>query len=121
MLRNDRTVAQLRKKIDAGTANMRELQKLTQAAGLAAGELMGKKLHKEFPDGQISQADVRRVISPIRRENFSFVSKMTAEFQKKIYEDDSLGINPVTPEYDMVRENALVEEISRRSFTDEFY
>ena len=82
---------------------------------------MANQLHEGFPNGQISEEDVRRIISPIMKQDHSFVAEMSALLQNKRYEQASIGLKAAPPAYNMSQENDLVAEISRRSFEDGFF
>lgn len=120
-IRTDSAVQKIRKKMEAGTATHKELSRLASLAGEVAGKCMAEQLKEEFPNGQVSEADVRRVISPIMKQNHKFVTEMAVLLQNTKYEQAGVGLKASPPEYNMKREDELVEEISRRSFEDGFF
>lgn len=121
VLRLDKTIQIIRRKLEAGTATHKELSRLSSIAGRLAGECMANQLHEGFPNGQISEEDVRRIISPIMKQDHSFVAEMSALLQNKRYEQAGIGLKAAPPVYNMSQENDLVAEISRRSFEDGFF
>lgn len=120
-LRLDRTIQIIRHKLETGTATHKELNRLASIAGKLAGECMAGQLHEEFPNGQVSEEDVRRIISPIMKQNHSFVVEMSTLLQNKRYEQAGIGLKAAPPDYNKSREDDLVEEISQRSFENGFF
>ena len=119
-LQNDPTVKAMKKKLEDGTANSKDLDRLSAAAGVIAGECMVSRLKEEFPNGRISKDDVRRIISPIMKQNYGFVSEMAVLLQTAQYRKAGIGLKAVLPDYNTDREDELVAEISDRSFEDGF-
>ena len=117
-VRTDGTVQKIKKKIEAGTATHKELSRLASLVGAIAGRCMAEELQEEFPNGQISETDVRRIISPIMKQNHKFVTELSSVFQNGRYDKAGIGFRAVPPDYDTRREDELVKEISRRSFED---
>lgn len=115
-LRLDKTIERIRSKLEAGTATHKELSRLASIAGQIAGECMANRLREEFPNGQVSEEDVRRIISPILKQNHKFVTEMSTIFQNNRYKKAGIGFKSVPPEYNKRREDELVADISRRSF-----
>lgn len=120
-LRLDKTVRHIKKKLEAGTATHRELSRLASVSGQIAGVCMAEQLRTDFPNGQVSGEDVRRIISPIMKENHRFVTEMAVLLQNMKYQEIGVGLKASPPDYNIDRENELVEEISRRSFEDGFF
>ena len=117
----DRTIQRLENKIRSGKGTMKDAGDLGGAAGNVAAKLIGERMKEEFPNGQISAEDVRRVISPILRQMHTYVSEQTSVIINQMYQDAEIGLKAIIPEYDTYRENELVREISSRSFEDGFY
>lgn len=120
-IKADTAIQRIKTKLEAGTATHRELGRLASIAGKLAGECIADQLHEEFPNGQVSEEDVRRIISPIMKQNYSFVVEMSALLQNKRYEQAGVGLKADLPDYNKSREDELVKEISRRSFDNGFF
>lgn len=112
------TIRVLGQKVDKGSITAKEMNRLVGEYGKVAGELMAKQLMEQYPNGQVSEDDVRRIISPILRENYKLVTGITAKNLNAKYEKAGVGLKAVNPDYDIQRENELVREISQRSFED---
>ncbi len=119
-LERNSILSRLKEKLEEGDGTSKDLDKAALIAGSIAGELMAAQLEAAFPNGQIPEADVRTVVSPIMKENFAFVVKVAALLQNEQFRQAGIGLKAVAPEYDIQRENELVAEISRRSFEDGF-
>ncbi len=98
----------------------KELRKKTIAEGREAAKKAEKQLQELYPNGQISEDEVRAVLSPILRKLHDDVNQMSAETINQMNKDASIGLKALKPEYDIARENEMVTEISRRSFEDGF-
>lgn len=115
----DKNIQALRKKIAEEKAGIKELNKLASLAGKLMGICATRQLQEEFPDGHASKEDVRKIISPILRKNHQFVSEMAAAVQNAQYKRAGVGLKATIPEYNLSRENDLIEDIVQRSFADE--
>jgi len=120
-LKTDARIQKIQKKIEGGSSSFKDLDSLAAAAGIIAGECMAEQLREEYPDGQVPENEVRRIISPIMKENFKFVTEMAAAVQTAQYKKAGIGLKAVIPEYDTGREDELVKEISERSYEDGFF
>ena len=74
----------------------------------------------KYPEGKITEDEVRVILAPILRKLHKEVDKMTRETIDQMNEKAGIGLKAVSAEYDLERENELVKEISRRSFEDGF-
>lgn len=110
------TIRRLSQKLNGGELNAVEMNKLAAEYGRIAGECISNKLYEEYPTGQILEEDVRRIVSPILKQNHKFISEITAKYQNRQYRNAGVGIKTIIPEYNSYRENELVKDISKRSF-----
>lgn len=113
------TIRKLSQKAEKGTLSAGELGRMAAEYGKVAGECIRDQLLEEFPNGNVSEDDVRRIISPILKQNHKFVSEIAAAYQNELYQKAGVGLKATIPEYNKYREDELVKEISQRSFTDE--
>lgn len=118
MLMGSATIRVLKKKAEAGTITAKEMNKLCGEYGKVAGACAANALREKFPNGQITEENVRAIISPIRKQCFSLVCEATAMMVNQQYKKAGVGIKAVNPEYSIRREDEMVREISRRSFED---
>jgi len=120
-VRVDSAIQSIKKKLEVGTATHKDLSRLASLAGIIAGKCMADALREEYPNGQVLEADVRRIIAPIMKQNHKFVTEMAVLLQNAKYQQAGVGLKASPPDYNMKREDELVEEISRRSFEDGFF
>lgn len=121
VIENNAVIRGLKEKIEEGSINSKHLDKIASISGILAGKCMSEQLRNEFPNGQIQENDVRRIISPIMKANYKFVSEMAAIMQTTQYKKINVGLKAGIPEYNVAREDELVKEISARSFEDGFF
>lgn len=112
------TIRKLSQKAEDGALTARELNRLCEEYGKVAGSCMYDQLLEEYPNGRVSEEDVRRIISPILKQGHRYISEITAAYQNKKYKKAGVGLKAVFPEYNLNREDELVREISQRSFED---
>ena len=113
------TIRKLSQKADSGKLTSKELNRLAAEYGRIAGECIRDQLVEEYPNGHVSEEDVRRIVSPILRQNHKYVSAFASMFLDAQYRKEGVGLKAVVPDYDLRREDDLVKEISQRSFIDE--
>lgn len=113
------TIRKLSQKADSGKLTSKELNRLAAEYGRIAGECIRDQLVEEYPNGHVSEEDVRRIVSPILRQNHKYVSAVASMFLDAQYRKEGVGLKAVVPDYDLRREDDLVKEISQRSFIDE--
>lgn len=120
-LMTNATIRKLRQKAENETITSTELNRLVGEYGKVAGSCVAKALRAEYPNGQIEEEDVRRIISPIRKQCHALVNEVTAMVLNAQYKKSGVGIKAANPEYSIQRENEMVKELSRRSFEDGFF
>lgn len=113
------TIRRLSQKAEAGALTAKELYRLAGEYGRIAGECMRDQLIKEYPNGHVSEEDVRRIISPILKQSYRYVCEIAVAYQNGQYRKGGIGLKAVIPEYNTFREDELVKDISQRSFKDE--
>lgn len=96
----------------------KKLQNKTITEGRKAAELAEKQLQELYPNGHMTEDQVREVLSPILKKLHDDVNQLSAETINQMNKDAGIGLKALKPEYDIERENELVKEISRRSFED---
>lgn len=111
----------LEKKIRDGNGDYSDVYKLAKASGKDMAKRIEALLKEEFPEGRIPDEEVRRIVSPILRENHKLVTELMAIVIENINKKNGIGLKAVVPEYSMWRENGIVWEIANRSWQDEFY
>lgn len=119
MLMGNATIRVLRQRAEAGTITAKEMNKLSGEYGKAAGKCIEERLLEEYPNGHVSEDDIRKVISPILKEMHAMVSGAVALLLNTQYEKAGIGIKATIPDYNIKRENELVRDLSQRSFKDE--
>lgn len=113
------TIRKLSEKAKNGTLTAKELGRMAAEYGKTAGECIRDQLMEEFPNGNAPEDGVRRIVSPILKQNHKFVSEIAAAYQNEMYRKAGVGLKAAIPEYNKHREDELVKEISQRSFADE--
>lgn len=112
-------IKRLEKKIRNGKGTFKDVNDIAGLSGRRAGERIWKQLNEAFPGGDIPQEEVRKIVSPILRENHKYVCELTSIVINSMYEKSKIGLKAVVPEYSIFRENDFVKEISDRSFEHE--
>ena len=79
---------------------------------------MYDQLLKEYPNGHVSEEDVRRIISPILKQSHRYISEIAVSYLNRKYKNAGVGLKATFAEYSLFREDELVREISQRSFDD---
>ena len=113
-------INELEKKIQDGKGTFKDASDIAGEFGKTATSEIAKQFKESFPDGSISEEEVRKIVSPIMRKNHDYISNMTCLVIEAMYKKTGVGLKAVVPEYNIQRENDLVKEISERSFMDEF-
>lgn len=119
-LQTDKTVSKLEKKIRNGEGTLKDAGDLASATGKVAARIICNRLQGEYPNGQILENDVRRIVSPVLKDDHTYIAGMTAMVIDQMYKKADIGLKAVLADYDKRHENELVIEISRRSFEDGF-
>ena len=112
------TIRKLSQKAENGVLTAKELSRLCGEYGKVSGRCMYDQLLEEYPNGHVSEEDARRIISPILRQSHRYISEIAAAYQDQKYKNAGVGLKATFPEYNLSREDALVKEISQRSFED---
>ena len=110
---------QLLQRIDEGKGSFKELYEFTKIIGRIAADCIAHKLESECPNGNVNGDDVRRIVSPILRQNHKIVSDATAAVQDEQSKRSGVGLKAMNPKYNTRREYGLVNELSRRSRSNE--
>lgn len=114
-------IEQLEKKIRDGKGSMADVYEIAGKTGEEMAEKIEKQLQEEFPNGQITEEDVRRIVSPFLRKNHEYIAELSAIVINAMYKANGIGLKAIIPHYNKFRENKIVREISDRSYQDEFY
>ncbi len=109
----------LEKKIRDGKGTFKDLHDLSVAFGKELSAAVMRELREEFPNGNISEADARRIVRPHLLKNHAYISEMSATVINAMYKKASVGLKAVIPGYNVNRENEIVKEIVDWSQTDE--
>ena len=109
----------LEKKIRDGKGTFKDLHALSAASGKDLSAIVMRELKEEFPNGNISEADARRIIRPHLLRNHAYISEMAAAVIDAMNKKAGVGLKAVAPEYNMNRENEIVKEIVDWSQIDE--
>ena len=120
MLMRNATIRALKQKTEAGSITAKEMNKLIGEYGKVAGACIAQSIQKEYPDGHISESDVRRIVSPILKQCQKIVAEVVKYKLDAQYAKAGIGLKAVIPEYNTKREDEMVKEISKRSFQDGF-
>lgn len=112
-------VGKLEKKIRDGKGTFKDLHNLCVESGKALSASVIQQLNEEYPNGNISEEDARRVVHPLMLENHKYVSELSALVINAMYKRNGVGIKAIIPEYNIYQENDIVKEIVDRSRTDE--
>lgn len=64
-------IEQLEKKIRDGKGSMSDVYEIAGKTGEEMAEKIERQLQEEFPNGQIPEEDVRRIVSPVLRKIMS--------------------------------------------------
>lgn len=117
-LKRDVVFQKTTKRIREGS-DMTKTLKVADKVGEIQCRMIEEALDDEFPNGNIPEDDVRRIISPILKEGYEYVAGITCQIIENSYEKSGIGLKAVMPTYNIQRENDLVKKISERSFSDE--
>lgn len=113
------TIRKLKQKADSGTITAKEMNRLVGEYGRLAGRCMRDQLLSKYPDGHVSEDDIRVVVAPVMHQMHGLISEAMAQMLNAQYGKLGVGLKAVIPEYDKQREDELVRDLSRRSFEDE--
>lgn len=117
-LKRDLVIQKMAKRIREGS-DMKKTLALADKVGDLQCDLIDELLDEEFPNGNIPEDDVRRIISPILREGYDYIAGITCQVIENSYRRSGIGLKAVLPSYNFERESELVIQISERSFSDE--
>lgn len=120
MLMGNATIRVLKQKAEAGTITAKEMNRLSGEYGRVAGVCIAQAIREEFPNGQIPEADVRRVVSPVLKQCQRLVAEAVKLQWDAQYAKAGVGLKAVIPEYDTKKEDEMVKKISKRSFENGF-
>lgn len=109
----------LEKKIRDGKGTFKDLHNLCVESGKKLTADIVGQLNEEFPAGNISEEDARRIVHPLMLENHKYISEMSALVINAMYKKNGIGIKAIIPEYNIYQENDIVKEIVDRGRTDE--
>lgn len=112
--------AKIEKRIREGEGSFSDLDRLSQITGKEMADNIISQLEEEFPGGNISGEDARRIVRPYLLNNHKYISEMAAAVINNMYKKNGVGIKAIMPEYNISRENNLVIEIIKRSQIDEY-
>lgn len=112
-------MAVIERKILRGEGTFKDLQKLASESGKRLADDIIKQVNDEYPNGNISEEDARRIVRPYLKKNHEYISEMTAAVIDAMYKKAEIGIKAITPEYNIAQENDLVRQIVNWSKTDE--
>ncbi len=119
-IKANNAISAAEKKIRGGKGTLKDSRNLASQVGKEAAKIVERRLKEAYPSGQIPEAEVRRILSPILKDNHAFIAEMTAMVIDEMYREAEIGMKAVRSEYDKNHENEMVTEISRRSFEDGF-
>lgn len=110
----------IEKRIRDGNGTFYDLDMLAQITGKEMADKIIEQLEEEFPGGNVSGEDARRIVRPYLLNNHKYISEMAAAVINNMYKKNGVGIKAIMPEYNISRENNLVIEIIKRSQIDEY-
>ena len=117
-MHTNKEASQLYERIIGGNGSFEDLNDFAGITGRIAGEYITKQLGEEYPVGNVTEEDVRRVVSPILKQIHRIVAEVAAIIQNENFKKAGVGLKAMISEYDKSREDELVMELSRRSFID---
>lgn len=117
-LQANKKIVKLEEKIRSGKGSFKDVHDLAAEAGKIAASVIDANLEEAYPNGNISDDDVRTIVSPILRKNHEYVTEMAAVTINKQYEDIGAGLKAIIPEYDVYRETGIVWKIANESRRD---
>lgn len=108
----------LEQKIRSGKGTTKDLHDLATEAGKEFATNVIQQLQEQHPNGNVSEADVRAIVSPLLKEKYAYVADMGVYVSTVMYQQAGLGLKAIAPDYNVLREDDLIKEIVERSMTN---
>lgn len=112
-------IAKLEKKIRAGHGTFQDLHRVCVESGRRLSKDVSKQLEEEFPNGDASEEDVRRIIHPVLQANHKRISELSAQVINAMYKRHGVGIRSVIPKYNVLVEDDIIRELTEGSEPDD--
>lgn len=104
----------------SGSASLRVIETIAAKTGLTMSMVLLKHLDKQYPDGEIPEADLRRIVADSLEHNYSYIAEETRRAQEKILEEAEVGIKPIVPEFNRGRAEGIAKNYSETGNREEF-
>lgn len=104
----------------SGSASLRVIETIAAKTGLTMSMVLLKHLDKQYPDGEIPEADLRTIVADSLEHNYSYIAEKTRRAQEKILEEAEVGIKPVVPEFNRGRAEGIAKNYSETGNREEF-
>lgn len=112
-MENDDIIAELAKRLEAGTAKHTEAYRYADRVGAILAEAYRKNLHTDsLPDGRFWYNIANRVITPTMQNNYNIIESYVSDVQADLNKAAGIGIKPVKPELNTDRMEGIVNKVS---------
>lgn len=111
-------LAKLEDKIRSGRGAINDVNKYAGEAGKMASDEIFRIIKEEYPNGNISESDARKIVSPVLKRGHEKVSELMSIAINRMYEKTGVGLKAIRPEYNIYRENEIVSKIVEWSQED---
>ena len=115
----DMDLRKLEEKIKSGKGTTKDLHDLATESGKQFANDVIRQLKEQYPNGNVTEAEVREIVSPLLKEKYAYVAEWGTYVSNVMYRQAGLGLKAIAPEYNALREDDLVKAIVERSATDE--
>ena len=111
-LKANKKIAKLDEKIRSGKGGFKDVHDLAAETGKIAADVIEENISERYPDGNVSDDEIRAIVSPILRKNHEYVTELGAAIINKQYQDIGVGLKATIPKYDLYRETGIVWKIT---------
>lgn len=117
---NDKTIAELAKKLEKGTATHSEAYTYASKVGLFLSNAYKNNISVDaLPDGKMWYNIANRVLTPTMMNNYEIISKYVGDVQEQLNKAAGIGIKAIKPGMNIDRVNGIVNRISSEDSYDE--
>lgn len=117
---NDKTIADLAKKLEAGTAKHMEAYSYAGRVGTILTEVYQRNLSTDtLPDGKLWYNIANRVITPTMQNNYDIIEKYVSDVQANLNRATGIGIKPIKPKLNTDRIKGIVKKVSNADTYDD--
>ena len=109
----NKTVAELYKKIQNGTATYAEADEFAVEVGSILARAFQNNLSSEvLPNGKMYYNIAKAVVEPMMINNYDLISSVTQQVQTSINKSAGIGVKPIKPDLNQDRIDGIINSVS---------